>query len=245
MWYKILLILFALGLGPLSAVCFSSVRLGQDWRTAPRHSTGIAPDAGQERRAVVQVYAARAFNWRGAFAVHTWVVTKAARAPEFQIHEVIGWRRHRGLPVVVSRLDLPDRSWFGNDPDLLLDIRGERAVKLIPRIEKAAASYPYPDRYTVWPGPNSNTFVAWIGRQVPELKMVLPNTAIGKDYPVNGHWLDQTPSGTGYQFSLLGVFGLLVARSEGVEINILGLSFGIDPFTPALKIPGIGRIPQG
>jgi len=33
-----------------------------DWRTAPRHSIGIAPDPATETEAIVQVYTARAFG---------------------------------------------------------------------------------------------------------------------------------------------------------------------------------------
>ena len=52
----------------------------------------------------------------------------------------------------------------------------------------------------------------------------------------------KTPSGTGYQFSLGGLLGLMVGREEGVELNILGLIFGIDPLGPAIKLPMAGRI---
>ena len=34
----------------------------------------------------------------------------------------------------------------------------------------------------------------------------------------------------------------MVAAEEGIEINILGLTFGIDWNQPALKLPGLGRI---
>jgi len=34
----------------------------------------------------------------------------------------------------------------------------------------------------------------------------------------------------------------MVAVDEGVELNLLGLSAGIDLRRPALKLPGIGRI---
>jgi hypothetical protein len=77
---------------------------------------------------------------------------------------------------------------------------------------------------------------------VPELKLDLPVTAIGKDYPINGSLLDRTPSGTGYQLSMLGLLGVSMAREEGLEMNLLGLSFGIDFFRPALKLPFVGRL---
>jgi hypothetical protein len=49
--------------------------------------------------------------------------------------------------------------------------------------------------------------------------------------------LVQAPSGTGLQLSLLGVLGVLVAAEEGVEINVLGLSLGVDLASPALRLP--------
>jgi hypothetical protein len=35
-----------------------------------------------------------------------------------------------------------------------------------------------------------------------------------------------------------------VARDEGVELNLFGLVTGVDFRRPALKLPGIGRIPH-
>jgi hypothetical protein len=34
----------------------------------------------------------------------------------------------------------------------------------------------------MWPGPNSNSFTAWVGLEVPELELNLPFSAIGKDW---------------------------------------------------------------
>jgi Protein of unknown function (DUF3750) len=108
-------------------------------------------------------------------------------------------------------------------------------------VEGAIVTYPYPHQYRTWPGPNSNTFVAHIARTVPALGLELPSTAIGKDYLSNGSILARTPSGTGLQLSLLGLLGLSLARDEGLEVNVLGLTFGVDPLDFALKLPGIGR----
>ncbi len=58
----------------------------------------------------------------------------------------------------------------------------------------------------------------------------------------NGALIARAPSGTGYQLSLFGALGVLVAADEGIEINILGLTIGIDFAQPALKLPGLGRL---
>ena len=244
---KIAIVRFAIALlvllsGPLVYASFGSVSLGRDWRTAPRNSSGIAPRPAEYKGAIIQAYAARAFNWRGIFAVHTWIATKQAGADQYEVHQVIGWRLHWNQSVRVSGPDIPDRLWYGAKPQVLLDIRGAKAAELIPKIRSAVKSYPYPWEYRVWPGPNSNSFVAWVAREVPELGLDLPVTAIGKDYLANGGIFDRAPSGTGYQFSFFGVLGLIAAQSEGLELNLLGLSFGVDPLKPAIKIPGFGRL---
>ena len=230
---------------PLYTVLSGQAPLGRDFRTADRSSAGIAPTPETTPEAVVQVYSARALNWRGIFGVHTWIATKPENAPEYTIHQVIGWRAYRGLPVVVSAPGIPDGRWFGNEPTLIGGLSGSPAAEAIPKILEAVANYPYAHEYQLWPGPNSNTFMAYIGRKVPELQMDLPATAIGKDYPINGSMLDRTPSGTGYQLSMLGLLGVSVGREEGFELNLLGLNFGIDFFRPALKLPFIGRLGVG
>jgi len=74
---------------------------------------------------------------------------------------------------------------------------------------------------------------------VPELKAVLPPTAIGKDFPYHGAWLGRTPSGTGLFVSLGGYLGLTVGWVEGIELNFFGGVLGLDLRRPALKFPGI------
>jgi hypothetical protein len=215
---------------------------GSDWRTARRDSSGQAPDPASTHEAVLQVYAARTVGWKGTVGVHTWIALKPAGAAEYKRYEVVGWGVMRGRPAIQIDRSGPDNYWFGAAPELLLDRRGPEVDAWIPRIEAAVASYPYPDFYRTWPGPNSNTFVAHIARAVPEMRLDLPPTAIGKDYLPGGALLASAPSGTGYQASLFGLLGVMVAREEGLEFNLLGLSFGIDLNSPAIKLPGIGRL---
>jgi len=239
-------LLFLLLGGPLYMAAYGSdaatAERREGWRFANRGSAGLAPSPIEHPGAIIQLYAARTWSWRGHLAVHTWVATKAVDAAEYQTHQVIGFRSRRGLPVLASLPDLPDRYWYGNTPELLVDIRGEQAEALLPEVLAAVQSYPYPDAYTMWPGPNSNTFTAHVGRSVPDLNLALPVTAIGKDYLPGGALLAATPSGTGYQFSVLGSLGVMAALEEGVEVNVLGLAAGIDFKRPALKLPGIGRV---
>jgi hypothetical protein len=214
---------------------------GSDWRTASREPVGLAPDPAATPEAVVQVYAARTVSWRGYFGVHTWIAVKPSHADHFTIHEVIGYRLRRTGTVVVSGVRAPDARWFGAYPELLRDVRGPGVDALIARIEAAAKRYPYAHSYHVWPGPNSNTFTAFVLRQVPELRVDLPPTAIGKDYlgivPVA-----RTPSGTGGQVSLLGIAAITAGWEEGVEVSVLGLTFGVDPYSLSIKLPLLGRI---
>ena len=235
-------------LGPLYMAAYGSNNSIGDserdnsWAFANRGSAAMAPLPAEFSEALIQVYAARTWSWRGHLAVHTWITTKERNADHYQVHQVIGFRARRNLPVVMSEPDVPDRYWYGNQPELLVDFRGEQAELLLPKVLAAVKSYPYPDTYKTWPGPNSNTFVAHIGRSVPELGLALPVTAIGKDYLPGGAVAGAVPSGTGYQVSLLGVLGLMAAVDEGVELNVLGLAVGVDFRRPALKLPGVGRV---
>lgn len=153
-----------------------------DWRTASREPAGIAPDPHTNPEAVVQVYAASAWGWRGWFAVHTWISTKRSNESQYTVYEVIGWRQRSGLPVVRIEQDAPDRYWFGERPELLADLRGEGVDAIIKEINEAARSYPWPNYYKAFPGPNSNTFTAWVVDKVPGLKVSLPFSAIGSGY---------------------------------------------------------------
>lgn len=218
----------------LAAACTS-----QDWRTASREPVGLAPDPLETPEAVIQVYGARTVGWKGAFGVHTWVAVKPSKAPEWTVYEVVGWQLRWSDTAVRVSNRAPDGRWFGSEPELYADKRGEGVDALIARIEEAVRTYPFAKEYGLWPGPNSNTFTAYLTRHVPEIEADLPGTAIGKDY-LRDDFIHTPPSGRGLQVSLAGLLGFTASSVEGVELNLLGLSFGVGP--SGLKLPFIGRI---
>jgi hypothetical protein len=215
------------------------VSVGSDWRTASREPVGLAPDPSVVKEAMVQVYGARTIGAKGLFGVHTWVAVKPTDAPAWTVYEVMGWRLRWSESVVVGAQRQPDRRWYGAEPQLYAERRGAGVDAMIERIEQAVRTYPYAAEYRVWPGPNSNTFTAWISRAVPELELDLPATAIGKDY-LGGSIFATAPSGSGVQLSLGGLLGVAVSAIDGVEVNLLGLNFGIGP--GGLKLPIVGSI---
>jgi Protein of unknown function (DUF3750) len=145
--------------------CLPDGRSGVRWYEARRDPTGLAPDPATTQEAVVQVYAARAVSWRGVFSVHTWIAVKPTGAQRYMRYEVLGFGVADGAPAVrVDRMG-PDNYWFGARPQIVLDRRGPDVDAMIEDIRAAVVRYPYPQKYRAWPGPNSNTFTAYIARQ--------------------------------------------------------------------------------
>jgi hypothetical protein len=210
----------------------------RSWQDADWSSTGALPPATQEKEARVLVMTGTAGAWKGVFAVHSWIVLKPANANTWTRYDVVGW----GNPV--RRNNWPvDGRWYGNAPVMLADLRGDEAERLIPKIEDAIRDYRYSHAgdYRVWPGPNSNSFVAAVLRAVPELGVQLPPNAIGRDFR-DGFYAGWTDSGTGVELNLWGYVGMKIGWVEGVEFNLLGLVAGLDLRHPGIKLPGYGRI---
>lgn len=153
------------------------------WAIEPEpFGAALAPDPAQHEEAIIQVYGADVWGFRGNFAIHTWIATKSHGASEYRIYQVIGWRLRRGRPVLSVESGNPARDWFGAPAILLHELRGTEAQMLIDRVHEAALSYPFKRAYKMWPGPNSNSFTAWVGLEVPELGLELPFKAIGQSW---------------------------------------------------------------
>jgi len=115
---------------------------------------------------VVQVWGARTRGAKGIFGVHTWIAVRPRNETEYTVYEVVGWRLRWTDTAVVVRNRAPNH-WFGAEGELYAEKRGAGVEALIQRIDKLAREYPYANTYTLWPGPNSNTFVAWIASNFP------------------------------------------------------------------------------
>ena len=237
---KVLVAILALFLFPLAvhAALYASKDRPTSFRNADWSSVGMLPPASADRDARLLVFTGRTGRWKGIFAVHSWVVFKPAGATTWNRYDVVGW----GQPLRSNGWD-PDGRWFGDVPRVLVDVRGAHAEALIPKVKAAIAEYSYNNYgdYRMWPGPNSNTFVATVLRAVPELEVTLPSNAIGKDFRP-GAYAGLTDSGTGVEASLFGLLGVKLGWIEGVELNLLGLVAGLDLRHPGIKLPGFGRI---
>jgi len=210
----------------------------RSWRDADWSSTGLLPNASGDAQARVIVFTATTGAWKGIFSVHSWVVFKRANATAWTRYDVVGW----GEPVRTNNWPADGR-WFGNMPVAIADISGSDAEKLIPRIETAVAEYRFAQLgdYRIWPGPNSNSFVASILRAVPELGVTLPPNAVGRDFR-EGIYAGLTDSRTGVELNLSGLAAFKLGWVEGIEVNLLGLVAGLDFRHPGLKLPGFGRV---
>jgi len=207
------------------------------WSQWDRTVASPLGEAASHPEARVLIMSGRTRGWKGAVAVHSWVVVKREKERTWRRYDVAGW----GNPVRLNWW--PPDLWFGEAGEVIADVKGEEAQALIPRIEATIRAYPYSHEgdYRIWPGPNSNTFVAAVLRAVPELGATMPPNAVGRDFrPLP--YVGLTDSGTGIEASLWGLVGVKFGWVEGIEVNVLGLVAGIDLRHPALKVPAFGRV---
>ena len=164
---------------------------------------------------------------------------KPEDATTWSRYDVVGW----GQPVRTNGW-APDGRWYGDTPRVLVDVRGAQATALIPEGEGGDRGLPLQQRrrLSLWPGPNSNTFIATVLRAVPELGRTLPSNAVGKDfrpYPYAG----LTDSGTGVEASLCGACS--ASKSAGSRASS-STSWAWSPGSICairrIKLPGFGRL---
>lgn len=117
----------------------------------------------------------------GWLAVHYWFVVFE---PGGGCHRWEVWQAKNAGGTSIGHLhcDLkgPDAGVGGGPARIAAEWTGEQAAA-IARVLEAADAYPYCQRYLPWPGPNSNTFAAWVLRQA-KIKHRLPWQAFGRDF---------------------------------------------------------------
>jgi len=166
-------------------------------------------------------------------ARHPWFAVRKKGGKDWDTYEVGGggsesdpFRHHS--PYLNPQLE---HVWRGEE--------AERAAACIERVAGDVKEY-IETHYIFYPGPNSNTFGDVVLRRCG-LHASLPSTSVGKDWR---GWIGGgvTSEGTGLQVET-PVLGLKIGLKEGVEVHIIGLSFGIDLWPPALIVPfGSGRL---
>ncbi|TKT81198.1 DUF3750 domain-containing protein [Aquamicrobium sp. LC103] len=211
----------------------------QSWREANWSSSGLLPVASDDGAAAIYVLSARTGGLKGALSSHSWIVMKRRGAGEYERYDKVGWGnpvRRNGYPA--------DAYWYSNMPEIVHEVHGEAAERLIPEFDAAIASYPYAMRggYRIWPGPNSNSFVAYVLNAVPGFGGRLPSTAVGRDYAPGMGFIGLSPDGLDLRVTLGGLTGFTIGWASGLEFHLGGLVAGIDVRHPSLKIPGFGRI---
>ena len=218
---------------------WSTVDRPGSWHAAEWGPSGTLPPAREVEGSVVHVMSARTGGLKGALSVHSWIVTKRANERDYTRYDKVGW----GSPVRRNAY-AADAYWYSNAPVILQTLRGDAAERAIDGIERAVEDYPYRRRggYRIWPGPNSNSFVAHVLREVPALRVNLPEIAVGRDYPTDGRLVAWDADRRDLRLSLWGYAGVTLGATAGIELNVLGLVTGIDIARPALKLPGFGRI---
>jgi hypothetical protein len=116
----------------------------------------------------------------GFFAVHYWfVVFDYGTAERWEV-----WQRKnaggRSIGHVHCDLKAPDEGVGGGPACTAMEWEGSAALNL-KRVLMDSKNYPYCHLYRYWPGPNSNTFAAWVLQQAG-IEFPLPRKAIGCKY---------------------------------------------------------------
>lgn len=209
------------------------------WSEADWSSSSLLPPAHTSPEAVIHIMSARTGGLKGSLSQHSWIVLKRKNARQYDRYDKVGW----GRPVRKNAY-AADARWYSNPPQVVRTVSGKSAEELIPLVEQAISRYPYRNAggYTIWPGPNSNSFVAHVLREVPEIGAVLPPNAVGRDYLADGSFWHASRQWDEFKIGYHGLAGVSLGRHSGFEINLLGLVAGIDIANPAVKIPGFGRL---
>jgi len=181
-------------------------------------------------------------QWYTRFAHHTWVDAKRGGEDAWVRVEVAGQRTGGELKPIDGVRAREDERW-GRTVVVHGTIVGDRARRICAQLDAAAVKWGprYKEGYEAYPGPNSNTFLRELVTEIPEYSVTFDHNALGRDYAGWGaaRWAS---SGTGVNVETWPV-GFTVAASEGLELHVLQLTFGLQFWPPRLELPFLPELP--
>ena len=157
------------------------------------------------------------------------------------MYEVIGWRLRWTDTAVVVRNRAPDGRWFGSEPELYAEKRGAGVDELIKRIDEAARELSLRRRiHASGPARTPTPSLPGSRARCRSSSVDLPATAIGKDY-LGGSVIGSAPERQRLPaLARAACSASPRARVDGLELNLLGLNFGVGP--SGLKLPFFGTL---
>lgn len=217
------------------AVCL----LGEAFGPQPARFAGLPPDDGRAQALLVAVPLPPPLS----FAVHPWFLTLDPREGTWHRWEV--WQDASPPWGHVQRDMLSPGSaceMGGGPPRVLARWRGEEAARLAATLARESPRYRFRERYVAWPGPNSNTYAVEMMREAG-VEADLPASMIGRRWRGTlGVGAGAPPGGWGLALDT-PLAGVSLGLREGLEVQVLALPVGIDPWPPALRLPiGDGRL---
>ena len=180
--------------------------------------------------------------WYTHFANHTWLDLRVGG--DWTRVEILSKRSG----VLIRRIsdDVARETVRWRDRKVrVLAVYEKGAARMAEGVLDGARSYPYAETYNAWPGPNSNTFIDWLGHRVSGLAFEAEHNAVGKDYPHNGWFrVGGTTTRSGFELET-AYFGIQFGLADGIELHVAGLTFGIGFWPPQLELPFLPAIPWG
>jgi len=142
---------------------------------------GFTDLGSQPKQAVVQVRCAK-IPWVSPVAAHCWFAEYDPAAEAWNRWEV--WQTADPGPGGWGHLRKNQSgpgAGVGAGPSWALAEWTGQPAERIGRALADSEAYPYRNTYRYWPGPNSNTFVAWVLRRA-DVEFDLPPAAWGSGY---------------------------------------------------------------